>query len=421
MSGPTGRALMGGTAYISVGLAVAGGGTVSMLAVAARALTPRAYAAFAVWWTTATLLGIVFGVFEAFLSRLVVGELVAGRPLQPLVGQVVARAGLVAAAMAVSCLAAAPVLSAQLFQHRLGLVGLLPLYFVLAAAQAVQRGAAVGTGRFRAVGVQFAVDGSLRAAVSLALLVVGERSPVAFALATCLAAAGGLAAASALGATWWAGPRWRGPASSFTPVALLLFGAAGPVLANSGSAPWLAAFGDRSPTTIGAFVGALTLSRLPTQFVAAAFGPLLTGLSHAVEAADPSGFRRLQRKADRATAAVCLVFVLGFGLLGPWVLPLYLGPSFRLPRLTLFLLAAASGIMLSAVVRQAGLAARERWSAIAWAWTAGGVALATVFVLPVDALLRAASAPVAAVLVALAALVWASTPHRFDREELPHP
>lgn len=407
--GPAGH-LLRGSASIAVGLAVAGAGTVLMLALTARSLAPSDYAAFAVWWTVATLLSALFGVFEAYLARLVVTAQATHGDPREVSGQALARAQVTALSVGGAVVLASPLLARELFAGHRGLAWLLAVYTVLGALQSLQRGAATGLARYSTVAQQLLADGLLRATVIGTLFAAGVRDPVAFAAAACAAAAASLAVADRGATQWRSRPRWRGPASTFTPVALLSVGAMGPLLANSGSAPWLAAFGDQSAQQVGAFVGALTLSRVPSQFVAAAFGPLMTALSHAVEDRDVETFRRLQRRADRATALGCLVFVLGFGLLGPPVLQLYLGSQFTLSATVMLLLGAASGLMLSAVVRQAGLAARGQWGDISLAWLLGGVTMIVVLLLPVPPVSRAAAAPVAAVTVALLVLVFRAHP-----------
>jgi O-antigen/teichoic acid export membrane protein len=191
------------------------------------------------------------------------------------------------------------------------------------------------------------------------------------------------------------------------PLVFLLIGAVGPLLANNGSVPWLAGTHAVDAYTLGAFAGAVTLSRIPTQLVSAAFGPLLAQLAHCVETGDRATFRHLQRSADRAGWALALVFVAGFAAVGPWVLQVYLGPGYDLPVLTLVLLASASGLMFVTVVRQASLAALDRWATIAAAWVVGTIAFAVVLVLPLDELHRATLAPLAAVATALVAMTLA--------------
>jgi O-antigen/teichoic acid export membrane protein len=401
--GHVGR-LIGGTAFVALGLAGAGAGTLGMFALAARGLPADQYAAFAVWWTIGTLLGFTFGVFEAYLARLVVTDLAAGRDPSAVTGDLAGRALQTAVAMSAACALLAFPLAGTFFGDSVAAALLLPLFLSLTAAQAVQRGVATGHRRFGAVAGQLGTDGILRAAFLAVLMATGTATLVTAIAAACAASLLALLVGDRLCPPWRVRPSWSRHRVPAKPLLLLLVGAVGPVLANSGSAPWLAAVGEQSPTTIGAFVGALTLSRLPTQFVAAAFGPLLAELSHAVEAMDERRYRQLQRGADAACAAIAMVFVLGFALLGQQALAIYLGPEFELPVATLALLAAASGLMLSAVVRQAGMVAMDGLNTIAAAWTAGAGALLVTLLLPLEPLTRAAAAPLAAVLVALVVL-----------------
>ncbi len=77
---------------------------------------------------------------------------------------------------------------------------------------------------------------------------------------------------------WLAPLRLRGREAAVKPLVLLLIGSIGPLLANNGSVPWLAATHSVDAYTLGAFAGAVTLSRIPTQFVSAVFSPLLAHL-----------------------------------------------------------------------------------------------------------------------------------------------
>jgi O-antigen/teichoic acid export membrane protein len=149
----------------------------------------------------------------------------------------------------------------------------------------------------------------------------------------------------------------------------------------------------------------VTLSRIPTQFVTAVFGPLLAQLSHTVETEDEHTFHRLRRYADVGATGLGIVYIAAFALLGPWIMSIYLGPGYELDVLNLAVLAAASSAMFVAVVQQASLAALDRWQRIAAAWAVGTLGfLATLFV-PVDTLTRATFAPLVGVLSALLMLV----------------
>lgn len=397
--------LAGGTAVVAVGLAVAGAGTVGMLAAAARGLPAEPYASFAVWWTVATLLTFGLGVFEAYLARLVVTETSAGRSPALVTAELTGRALAAAGAVGLACVLLSPLLASAFFRGSRALALLLPVFVLVAAVQALLRGVATGRRCFGAVAGQLVTDGLLRGSLTVVVALSPWASPVLLAVATCIAAAISVIVGSRLSPGWWARPRLRGGVVPLRPLYLLAVGAVGPVLANSGSAPWLASAGHLPPLVVGAFVGALTLCRLPTQFLSAAFGPLLAELAHTVEARDEPAFRRLQRTADLVCLSACALFVAAVASVGPRLLRLYLGPQFRLPVLTLALLATTSGLLLASVVRQAGLAALDRWSTVAVAWVSGTVVLGLVLVLPLDPLLLASAGPAAAALVALVIMV----------------
>jgi O-antigen/teichoic acid export membrane protein len=397
----TPRQLASGTLTVAAGLVVTGTGTVLMMAMAARSLPAREYAAFAVWWTVATLLGTGFGVFEAYLARLVVTDLTGQRSPRRVTGVMLGRALVAVVGVVTVVLLLAPWLSASLLEGEQGAALLVPVFVLLTALQAVQRGSATGHRRFKAVAGQLSTDGVARVVLTAAVIGAGHASVSTLAVAACVAAALGLVTGGLLCPAWWARPRLRDRQIPLKPVLLLLIGAVGPLLVNNGSVPWFAWTHSVDPYTLGAFAGAVTLSRIPTQLVSAAFGPLLAQLSHSVETGDGVSFRRLQRSADHAAWVLAVLFVLGFAVLGPLMLRIYLGPGYSLPLLTLVVLAATSGLMFVTVVQQAGLAALDRWEKIAVAWVIGTIGFGIVLLLPGGNLQRATAAPLVAVGVAL--------------------
>jgi O-antigen/teichoic acid export membrane protein len=360
------------TVVVAVGLTVTGAGTVAMMAMAARSMAPDEYAAFAVWWTVATLLGTSFGVFEAYLARLLIGDLAANRSTGRVTGLMLGRAALVVGVLALVLLGLTPYLAGRLFAGHVGAALLLPLFTTLAALQALQRGAATGRHDFRAIAAQLASDGLARVVLAALLVVAGADTVVSLALACVAAAALSLVVGSWRLGRWWAAPRLRGREAAVRPLLLLLIGSVGPLLANNGSVPWLAGTHSVDAYTLGAFAGAVTLSRIPTQFVSAVFSPLLAHLAQAVEHGDVATFRHLRRSAELAAAGLGVLYVLAFGLLGPWLLTLYLGPRYQLDVLILVVLAAASSGMFVAVVQQAGLAALDNAAMACWGTAVSG-------------------------------------------------
>jgi O-antigen/teichoic acid export membrane protein len=375
-----------------------------MVAMAARSLSPEKYASFATWWATATLLATVFGVFEAHLTRLVITEIVENRRPKSVIGIMTGRAWFVATSMSVLTLIGAPWLATTLFHGSLSAALLLPVFVMIAATQSIMRGAATGHRRFIAVGGQLGTDGLLRALLVGVVVVAGRSSVTLFALAACFSAASSLLVGNHLFPQWRARPRLRSSYVPWRPVLFLLAGAVSPVLIYNGSVPWLSATHSVSAVTLGAFAGVMTLSRLPTQLGSAAFGPVLSYLSHAVDTGDRHSFRRTRRSAEAICLVGGIIFVLAFTLLGRWILSIYLGPSYKIPMDKMGLLAAASAVMLLAILQQAGLAAHRKWSSVGVSWMVSTFAFIVVLFLPVSTLERAALAPLAAVTVAYVAM-----------------
>ncbi len=403
----TGSALLGRTGLVGVGVVASGVGTLAMLAISAHGSSVTSYATVATWWILATLVAYPFGVFEAYLTRLVVAARAAGRSPTAAISTMAGRAGVLALAVAVIGTLLDPVLADEVFQGVTGLGPLLGVFCLVGAAQAILRGYAAGAGRFGVVSVQMTCDGVGRAVLVAVVVLVRPDDVRAQVAAICVGAALSVPIAAVACAEFWTWPRLRNRAIGQREVIALLVGALGPILINNVSVPWLSQAGA-SVLLIGAFSGALTLSRVPTQLAGAAFGPLLNEISHLVEVGDHTMLRRVTLRATAVAVALAAVFVAGFTLLGPWVLGVFIGEQYVLPTWVFFLLGAATGAMLVAVVVQARVAAEQRWFALAASWLLAAVVFVAVLALPIPILERAAWSPLAAALVALAALVWAS-------------
>ena len=406
---PSGRRLARGTLIVAAGLTVTGVGTLAMIALVDHAMADKAQSAFNLWWLTTTLLSTVFGVFEAYLSRLAVTETAAGRDASPVVGALLGRTWLVAAGMGVVVLALGPWLTSREFGGYAGLTLLLPVFVLIAATQAVQRAVATGRGRFTTIAAQLTVDGLLRVTITAVLIGTGWATVDRLAIGTCIAGAAGLAAGGRSCPHWFARPRLAAAGISWRPILLLLAGSACPLLAGSGPALWLNVAGHVTKPTIVAFSAALTISRIPTQFVSAAFSPLLSQLGHAIESADHATFVRLRSKAELAAAALGVTFIIGFSFVGAWALPIYSSTpaGSAIPIGDLALLATAGALMFLTVVQQASLTALDAWGWIAGSWGGGTIVLFLTFLLPFPSVTRAVVAPAAAVLTATLLMVAA--------------
>jgi O-antigen/teichoic acid export membrane protein len=399
---------------MAVGLFAAGFGSALLLALAARTVDVRSFAVFATWWTLASLLGLAFVGIEAYLPRPLLMLRQANHAQEPLLAgftRAIAGAVLIAAVL---LLALGPWLLSSLLGGKPWLLTLLLGYMAVMALQSLQRGIAIGRERFTVITWQLVTDGLLRTAGALLLAGSDRASATAFAAVALLGATAGAAAAGVAGRDWW---YWRrSPAGlEMRPWVLVTLASFGPLVVNNVGVPWLAVT-DAEPRAVGAVAGALTLSRIPTLLVGAAYGPVLAPLSAAADEARTAVFRRLHRRAALAAALLTLVFAAGFAGFGPILLHAYLGPGFRLSRLELAAMACGSGIMFVCVVEQAALVALSRWTAAVVAWAAAVLAFAGVLFLPFDPVPRVALAVCVAPL--LAACVMSVLRARAERTSL---
>ena len=121
--------------------------------------------------------------------------------------------------------------------------------------------------------------------------------------------------------------------------------------------PWLKATEAVSPHVLGAFAGALTLSRIPTQFVSAVDEPAPGApVRGRRSAGDEAAFRRVLARTEVLTAALGVAYVVAFAVLGQLALRLMLGPDFSLDVANLAVLAGSE----QRHVRRRGPAGRAR-------------------------------------------------------------
>lgn len=387
---------------MAIGIVVNGLGTVVMLAIASHTFTVDEFAVYGTWWMAATLVSFPIGVFEVLLARALVAELAAGEQrasTETIAGRSVLIVGPVAVALAL----ADPWLADLLFEGRGGVGALLALFLVASLVQALQRGHATGSDRFGMVAVLLALDGLLRAIAIGAVVLGGSDRAAVGALAVCVASlATGLIGHLRMRG-WIRGLRLRNPAVSTSTALLLIAGAAGPILINNASVPWLAAHGT-SALIVGSFSGVLALSRVPTQIGGAVYGPLLNQLSHAIERGDDADQHRLYRRSLTTALITGIAFVVAFGVAGNLAVDLFIGSEYGLETWTLLTLAASSAMMLVSIVAQVRAAALEQWNGIAASWLIAAAGFVVVLVLPLAAVTRAALAPMIASAIGLLAL-----------------
>lgn len=400
MSRLTGSGLS--VAYVALGLICVGGGTAAALSLAAHTQPAAEFAAFATWLTLANLAGLAFIVVEMYLPRLLLTASAQGEDERPVLVAFTRGVLVAVALLSAGLILASPWIVPNILDGKRGLFVLVLVYMAALSLQTIQRGVAVGRGRFKVFSVQLGFDGLTRLIGAAGLAVTHLGSAEAFAAVMCAGALVGILAGTGADRHWTAmfGPR---AAVAIAPVVLLGVSSLGPLIVNNAGVPWLASLDGPSSTTIGAVAGALFLSRVPTLLVGAAYGPLLAPLAAAVDGGDGARFRRLHAQALAGAMLLAATFAVGFALAGPLLLRVYLGPGFALGQAQLAAMAGGSGLMFVCVVEQAAVVALAAWRWIAYGWAVGiaaFVGLLATSLPPVDALAAAVLlAPLAAALV----------------------
>ncbi len=364
----------------AIGLGAVGLSTVVVNAVASRQFPGTPFATLSVWWTLSLSVGLCFAVLEAYLPKvlgdaLLLGE--DGRPIQALMARRVA-----VALTAIVALAAvtSPWTIQRWFDGSTVLLVLAVAYVVVLALQSFQRGVAVARGRFSAFASQMITDAGLRIAICLGLVVAGSATPQTVAGAIVLSGAMSLVVGSAFVTSWWT---WSNPRTSLSwfPLLALFVAALGPSIMNNATVPWLSNQSDADPYAVGAFAGAVGLSRIPIMFVGAIYAPIIRPLVDASARGDHHGFRRTYRMSIALGAGLALTFAVAGWLVGPWAVSIYLGPQYTVAPGVAAVLALTSGIGLMGAGGQAAVVAQGRWIANPRASSIGLVGFALVLAL----------------------------------------
>lgn len=368
----------------SAGLASLGVSTVVITAVAARAFPGAPFTVFLAWWMISLTVGLCFTLLETYLPKMLGDALLTGGDGRPVQVTVARRLSLVGSIITALALATAPWSVPRWFDGSWALLALAVLYMIILSLQSFQRGVAVARGRFPVLTSQMTTEAIFRVVIAVTLAFAGRATPALMAIGMVLSAAVSLGAGRVIGGPWWA---WRGPATTlgWFPLVCLFGASVGPAIMNNATVPWLVSQSGVDPYVVGAFAGALMLSRIPIMFVSAVYAPLIRPLADATAVGDVHGFRRTYRLTITLGAALAVVFALAGWLLGPWAVGIYLGPKYLISSGVTTILALTSGIGLMGAGTQAAVVAQGRWHANLWASGAALVGFGTVLaVLPFD-------------------------------------
>ena len=362
------------TTAVAVGVGVLGLASFGYLVVAGRALGPERFGTVAVFWIVLNTLGAgLFLPLEQHVSR----ELAAGRSDGGAAGvdgrRVLRRALGLSAAVTVVLVLVAGLLRGPLADAFFGGSGWLVVTLVVGTATMALsytcRGAFAGLGSWPRYGAHLAIDGVVRFGGACVLALSGADTALPYAVVVVV----GLVVS--LLATVPGAPR---PAAGGRPAPwgdlgrtlgwLLVASLSGLALLNAAPlAVELLADGQETAATVGNFVAALTLARVPLFLFSAVQASLLPALSRQVAAGDRSRFTATLRTLVLGILGLGAVSGLAALAVGPEVLRLVFGPAFAVDRLDVALLAlATAGLMLVTSLGQALIAtAHYRASALA--------------------------------------------------------
>jgi O-antigen/teichoic acid export membrane protein len=371
---------------VGVGLVVLGITSYGFLVVAARRLDAGQFAQLSVVWTALFTIGP--GLFLP-LEQAVAQRLAAGAAPEQLLRRAAALAASLLAVLVALCLVLSPFISRRLLDSDTALFWAMLLTNCALAPVHLSRGLLAGTGQFGAYGLQLGVDGGVRLLGAVVLAAAGVGSVTAYAwvlvVSQLSATAVSLAVAlrpvrRALSAQPAAVPTgWVALASGLS--WMLVAALAGQSLANGGTVV-VKAFAKPGDAVAGHFLTAVVLTRLPLFLFAALQASLLPLLARRIAAGDVSGAAAGVRRLLAVLGLVGTVATVLLLLAGPELDALVFGSQFRVARLPMVILSAASTCYILAAGLGQALLALESAAQVAMGWVGGTAVFLLGLVLP---------------------------------------
>ena len=375
---------------VALGVGVLGASAYAFLAGAGRALGPEAFAPVSVAWTLVAT--IAFGLLAPLEQE--TGRLTASRVAVGVGAGAVARvAGLLALAgvgpLLVLALLARNRVADLLLRGQVDLLlACLGAVLVLAVAY-VSRGPLAGSGRYGRYGLQLGLEGAVRGAGALLLLLLGTTAASTYVWL--------LAVAPALGVLLTLPPRrdlTPGPPQPVGDGARnlgLLVGTAAVSGAMVNSGPLLVELlGGGSGPDAAVFLAVLVVARVPLFVFAAVQAVVIPSLTTA-RVRGVAAYRAALLRLYAVVGLLALGGVLVFGLAGPELVRLTFGPEYEARRDVALLLSSGAGVFMLATLSGQALVAADRHRDGLVGWVAGAVVLALVTAAVPDLQLRVAA------------------------------
>jgi O-antigen/teichoic acid export membrane protein len=368
-----------GTYAVGAGIAIAGLTAYAFLSLSYRQLVPGSStvdysAVFGLWVVVYTLTPGLFQPLEQEVGRALAHRRAQGIGGGPLVKRAATLGGVLALTAVIGSIAAGPTITSRVFNHEAVLFFSLLIGIVVYYATYIARGALAGNGRFGAYGTMLAAEGIVRVVAVIVLVIIGSRSPGAFALVLVLPPI----AAMAIGLRGQKNLLEPGPAAPYSElssaIGYLLLGS---VLCQALSySAYIAAVVLKTPAQddlVGKLAAGILIARIPLLGFQAVQAALLPKLARLAGAGQDVEFRKALRQLVMIVLAVGVIGVVGGFAIGHGAGRLLFGKKFELGNRDVGLLAVGSGAFIFTLTLAQALIALRSYAAAALSWLAGGI------------------------------------------------
>ncbi len=231
----------------------------------------------------------------------------------------------------------------------------------------VQRGLLSARCRFGAVGLGIVAENSLRCAVAIVLVLLGNDTAVAYGLALCAGYAVAIGWPDALA------PRREGSGTGSGPLRFVSGASGGQFLAQAtltGGPVLLAAIGG-APSEVTVLFAGLALFRAPYTLALGLVSALTGRLTRLIEQGQWLRLSRIRRILGLMTVLLAVVGGAGGAWLGPPVMEIVFGDGVRLALGQAALVAVGTVLAMANLVLTLGVLARDRAGAVVGCWALG--------------------------------------------------
>jgi len=402
-SSPRGAALR--IAIVGLAAVLSGVGSYVLLIVVSKNTTQLEYSEFAVFWSLTVTIGLGFYYpIEQETAREISGR--AASPTGGMARFVLSGAGLVTVLTSLLAL----LLFTPAGADYIGLPGLaiaLIASFVAYAVQFPLRGLLSGSQRTTSYSGVIAVEGLLRVALPLALVLLGFHDPVAFALVVAVAAV--LAVVPSLvqrDRSWLVHAPVSASVFASQAGRLIIAAFSIQLLLNSGTLLAKAVAEGSDAALAGQILACLSIARIPVFAYQVLQILYLPRLSADWKSGDTGAARRTLSIALGAAVVVGVIVVAGMALLGQWVTGLLFGSDLVLSLPGVVLVSAGVALFIVALVASDGALATGGHTLVVRSWAIAAVCAVPAVLVFDDVLLRATAPLIVGATVALTQLLF---------------